>query len=166
MEYISVGRALGTYGIKGEIRFRYYNEVKENFLRYSSLFHRKDDLYEELEVTGKRFQKGLFYIKFKGLESPEEVFPLVNKELFVREMDLPRLESHEYYDYQLVGLDVTDRKGDRIGKVKSIVHTKANDLLTVSVGDEELFIPLIEEVVLKIDLEGSSIIVDGSATVS
>ena len=166
MKYVPVGRALGAHGIKGEIKFRYYNDVKEDFLGYESLFHRKGDLYEKLELTGKRIQKGLFYIKFRGLESPEEVFPLVNRELFVREEDLPRLEPDEYYDYQLIGLDVTDRKGNRIGKVKAVVHTKANDLLSVTAGGEEVFIPLTEEFIVRVDFENSSILVEESAFIS
>ena len=163
MKYVPVGRALGAHGLKGEIKFRYYNEVKEDFLRYEFLFHKKGNLYEKLELAGKRSQKGLFYIKFIGLESPEEVSPLVNSELFVREEDLPRLESDEYYDYQLIGLDVADRKGGKVGKVKGVVHTKANDLLKVSAGREEVFIPLTEDFVVSIDLEGSSIVVEENA---
>jgi len=166
MKYVPVGRALGAHGIKGEIKFRYYNEVKEDFLRYGFLFCKKGNLYEKLELAGKRFQKGLFYIKFTGLESPEEVSPLVNSELFVREEDLPRLESDEYYDYQLIGLDVTDRKGERVGKVKAVVHTKANDLLSVTAGGEEIFIPLTEEFIVGIDLEGSSVVVEESVYIS
>ncbi len=166
MKYVPVGRALGAHGLKGEIKFRYYNDVKEDFQRYEFLFHKKDNLYERIELAGKRFQKGLFYIRFTGLESPEEVFPLVNRELFVREEDLPRLESDEYYDYQLIGLDVTDRKGDRVGKVKAVVHTKANDLLSVESAGEEIFIPLTEEFIVRIDLEDSSIVVEESALIS
>ncbi len=163
MRYIPVGRTLATHGLKGEVKFRYYNDVKEDFLKYATLFVRQESLYAELELVGKRFQKGLFYISFKGLDSPEEVFPLLDKELFVREEDLPRLEQDEYYDYQLVGLDAVDRGGTKVGSVKAVVHTKANDLLVITTGGEELFIPLMEEFICKIDLEGSSIMVDESA---
>lgn len=166
MRYIPVGRALASHGVKGEIKFRYYNEAKEDFLTYASLFFRKGDLYTELELTGKRFQKGLFYIKFQGLESPEEVFPLLDKELFVREEDLPRLEQGEYYDYQLIGLEVVDSKREPVGKVKELVHTKADDILVVATPGEEVFIPLREEFVVRIDVEGASIVIDENVLVS
>ena len=160
MRYIPVGRALGAFGIKGEVKFRYYNEAKDDFQRYASLFLRAGDHYTEFELTGRRVQKGLIYLKFKGLESPEEVFPLVNKELFVREEDLPCLDEDEYYDYQLIGLDVVDRRRGPVGKVKALVHTKANDILVVTTAGEEVFVPMTEEFILKIDREGASIMID------
>jgi len=163
MRYIPVGRALGAHGIKGEIKFRYYNEAEDDFLRYASLFLKSGDHYTRLELTDRRFRKGLIYLKFKGLESPEEVFPLVNKELFVREEDLPCLDEGEYYDYQLVGLDVVDRGLGPVGKVKAVVHTKENDILVVVTAGEEVFVPLREEFVLRIDLEGASIMIDADA---
>jgi 16S rRNA processing protein RimM len=166
MKYIPVGRALATHGIKGEVKFRYYNEAKEEFLRYASLFLKIGDHYTELEVTGRRFQKGLFYVTFKGLESPDEVSTLVNRELFVREADLPHLESDEYYDYQLIGLDIVDRKNEKIGIVKALLHTKTRDLLVVTVGEGEVYVPLMEHFIVRIDLEGSSIMVDESVLVS
>ena len=162
MRYIPVGRALATHGIKGEVKFRYYNEAQEDFFRYASLFLKKGSLYEELELTGKRFQKGLFYVKFKDLDSPEEVFPILSNELFVREEDLPRLEEDEYYDYQLIGLCVKSRSEEEVGTVKALLHTKAVDLLVVEAGGKEILIPLREEFVIRVDLEGSSIVVDES----
>ena len=163
MRYIPVGRALGAHGVKGEVKFRYYNEAKDDFLRYAFLYLRAGDHYTKLELTGRRFVKSLIYLKFQGLESPEEVFPLVNKELFVREEDLPCLDEDEYYDYQLIGLHVVDRGRVSIGKVKAVVHTKENDILTVAAAGEEVFVPLREEFILKIDMEGASIVIDADA---
>jgi len=166
MKYIAVGRALGAHGLKGEVKFRYYNEAKEDFLRYASLFFKKGDTYTELQIIGNRLHKDLFLIKLKGLETPEEVFPLLNKELFVREEDLSPLEDGEYYDYQLIGLAVVDTNNGTVGVVKAVIHTKANDLLAVKAGEEEVFIPLTEEFIREIDLESSSIHIDESALVT
>ena len=165
MKYIPIGRALSTHGVKGEVKFRYYNEAKEDFLKYASLFFKKGNLYTELELTGKRRNKDLFLVKFKGMESPESVSPLLNRELFVREEDLPPVEENEYYAYQLIGLRVVDREHEEMGEVKELVHTKANDLLVVDTGREELFVPLTDEFICKIDMEGSYITVDESALV-
>jgi 16S rRNA processing protein RimM len=162
MKYIPVGRVVTTHGIKGAVKFHYYNEAHEDFFEYGSLFVREGNRYKELETTGKRFHNGFFYISFKGFVTPEEVFHLLNKELFVREEDLPLLGEDEYYDYQLIGLNVVDRKEIGIGKVKGLVHTKANDLLVVE-GQEEMFIPLTEEFVCSIDLEEAKIVVDADA---
>jgi 16S rRNA processing protein RimM len=162
MRYIPVGRVVAAHGIKGAVKFHYYNAAYDDFFGYEALFARQGSRYKELEPIDKRFHKGFFYLSFKGLVTPEEVFHLLNKELFVREEDLPCLGEGEYYDYRLIGLDVTDVKGVKIGTVKEIVHTRANDLLVIS-GQEEIFVPLVEEFVRNIDLKDRRITVDVDA---
>ncbi|OPY64824.1 MAG: Ribosome maturation factor RimM [Syntrophorhabdus sp. PtaU1.Bin050] len=80
----------------------------------------------------------------------------------MREEDLPPLDNDEYYDYQLIGLDVTNRRGERIGKVEQILHTGANDVMIVT-GTREIFVPMVEGYVSEIDLASSCITVDEDA---
>lgn len=156
MRWVPVGRVLSIHGIRGEVKFHYYNEAKEEFLRYSSLYTKKDDSIIEIKPASIRSHKNLFLIRFIGLESPEEASFLVKKELLVREGDLPRLDRDEYYDYQLIGLSVVNSAGEEIGKVRSMLHTQANDILVVS-GKQEIMVPMIEGYIIEIDLERSFI---------
>lgn len=156
MRWIPVGRVLSTHGIRGEVRFHYYNEAKEEFLRYTSLYAEKDDAIIEIKPASVRSHKNLFLIRFKGLKSPEEVSFLVKKELLVREGDLPQLNAGEYYEYQLIGLKVLNSAGEEIGNVESMLHTEANDTLVVS-GKEETLVPMIEGYIVEINLERSFI---------
>ena len=156
MRWVPVGRVLSTHGIRGEVRFHYYNEVKEEFLRYASLYAEKDDTIIEIKPASVRSHKNLFLISFKGLKSPEEVSFLVKKELLVREGDLPQLNTDEYYEYQLIGLTVLNSAGEEIGKVDGILHTQANDTLVVS-GKQDILVPMIEGYIVEINLERSFI---------
>jgi 16S rRNA processing protein RimM len=156
MRWIPVGRVLSAHGIRGEVRFHYYNEAKEEFLRYTSLYAEKDGSIIEIKPASVRSHKNLFLIRFKGLKGLEEVSFLVKKELFVREGDLPQLNDDEYYDYQLIGLNVLNSAGEEIGKVSSMLHTQANDTLVVS-GKQEIMVPMIEGYIIEIDLERSFI---------
>lgn len=156
MRWIPVGRVLSTHGIRGEVQFHYYNEAKEEFLRYASLYAEKDEKIVEIKPASVRSHKNLLLIRFKGLRSPEEVSFLVKKELLVREGDLPRLNDDEYYDYQLIGLSVLNSAGEEIGKVDGMLHTQANDTLAVS-GKQEVMVPMIEGYIIEINLERSFI---------
>jgi 16S rRNA processing protein RimM len=156
MRWIPVGMVLSAHGIRGEVRFHYYNEAKEEFLRYASLYAEKDDTIIEIKPASVRSHKNHFLIRFKGLGNPEEVSFLVKKELFVREGDLPQLNDDEYYEYQLIGLRVLNSAGEEIGKVDSMLHTQANDTLVVS-GKQDIMVPMIEGYIIEIDLERSFI---------
>jgi 16S rRNA processing protein RimM len=162
MRCIPVGIVVADHGLKGEVKFRYYNEVAEGFLQYTSLLAEKDGRQTELRPAGTRFQKGFFYITFEGLDSPEKVSFLINRELSVREEDLPPLDKEEYYDYQLIGLNVVNKRGEKIGTVGQILHTGPHEVIVVT-GAREILIPMVEGHISKIDLECSSIMVDEEA---
>ncbi|OPX98604.1 MAG: Ribosome maturation factor RimM [Syntrophorhabdus sp. PtaB.Bin006] len=162
MRCIPVGKVVAEHGLRGEVKFKYYNEVAEGFSEYTSLYAERDGRQTELRPTEIRFQKGFFYIKFEGLDRPETVSFLVNQELCVREEDLPPLDNDEYYDYQLIGLDVTNHRGEKIGKVEQILHTGANDVMVVT-GTREIFVPMVEGYISEIDLASSCITIDEDA---
>ncbi len=152
MKWIPVGRVVSTSGIQGEVKFYYYNEVKEEFYDYTSLFVLKGDEYIELKPIGVRYRKNSFYLSFRGLSTIEEVSFLVAKELCVREEDLRPLNNDEYYEYQLIGLRVIDMGGTQLGRVYSVLHTGASDILMVK-GEREYMVPMVEGFIIGIDLE-------------
>lgn len=77
-------------------------------------------------------------------------------ELSVRLRDLPPPEPDSYYAFQLVGLDVVDDEGAPVGMVAEVMPGPANDNLEL--GDGRL-VPLIEDAIREIDLEGRRIVV-------
>jgi len=159
MKWIPVGRVVSTFGIRGEVKFHYYNEVKEGFLDYTSLFILKGDEFMELKPEGVRYRQRSFHLSFQGFSTIEDAAFLVGKELFVREEDLPRLEEGEYYEYQLIGLEVTTLQGSYLGRVRSLMHTAAGDILVVE-GERELMIPMVEGFIIDIDVSRGTVRVD------
>ena len=77
-------------------------------------------------------------------------------ELSVRLRDLPPPDPDSYYAFQLVGLDVVDDEGTPFGMVAEVMPGPANDNLEL--GDGRL-VPLIEDAIREIDLEGRRIVV-------
>jgi 16S rRNA processing protein RimM len=162
MGLIPVGRVIADHGLNGAVKFKYYNEGIEQFYNYTSLVIDKDGRQTELKPTEVRFSKGFFYLKFEGLNSPEKVSFLINLELCVREEDLPPLDNDEYYDYQLIGLHATNSRGNEIGTVTQVIHTGMNDIIVVT-GKKEILVPMVEDIILKIDLGDSCISIDEGA---
>ena len=152
MRYVPVGRIISACGIKGEVKFRYYNEEKEVFYMYTSFFIQDETGWKNLKPKEIKFHKGHFFITFKGLERIEDVSFLTNLELFIRDNDLPQLSADEYYEYQLIGLDVYNEDNEALGKTEEIIHTGANDVLLVK-GEKEILVPMTEAHISEINIE-------------
>jgi 16S rRNA processing protein RimM len=156
MGYIPVGRVLSTRGLRGELRFRYYNDSEPNLCGYATLYADRDGRKIELRPSRVQALRGQFVIQFEKLETPGAVSFLIGKELYVREEDLPRLSEGEYYDYQLIGLRAINEHDEPIGQVTEVIHTKATDVIVIE-GERELLIPMQEGFILGIDVDAASI---------
>ncbi len=164
MKLIPVGRVISPHGVRGEVKFRYYSETEDASLRYSSFFVDENGKKIELRCSRVRRRGAAFILKFEGLERKEDIHFLLKKELLVREEDLPSLEQGEYYDYQLIGLKVDTEKGESLGTVTDIMHTKANDILVIE-GERQALVPLTEDYIISIDTGSGSVRIKEEAVV-
>jgi 16S rRNA processing protein RimM len=75
--------------------------------------------------------------------------------LEVERSSLPPTEEDEYYAFQLVGLEVMEENGRRLGTVADVIPGVANDVLEVG----EHLLPMVEDCILDVDLEARRITV-------
>jgi 16S rRNA processing protein RimM len=77
-------------------------------------------------------------------------------ELAVERNALPRLDSDEFYVFELVGLSVEEEDGRVLGRVREVLQYPANDVLELDSGAS---LPLVEACVRQVDLSGGRIVV-------
>jgi 16S rRNA processing protein RimM len=77
-------------------------------------------------------------------------------DLSVARSDLPPHDEGSYYVFQLLGLDVVEEGGRRIGAVSDVAPGVANDVLELDSG---LSLPMVEACVRDVDLEAGRIVV-------
>ncbi|MEO0249924.1 MAG: PRC-barrel domain-containing protein [candidate division WOR-3 bacterium] len=63
-----------------------------------------------------------------------------------------------------MGLELVSERGERLGQVKEIMHTKAGDILVIE-GAHESLIPMVEGFVLDVDIRASRLRVAEGAIV-
>jgi 16S rRNA processing protein RimM len=75
-------------------------------------------------------------------------------ELTVPRDDLLPLPEDTYYVADLVGLEVIDADGTRVGRVRDVLPGPANDALELDTG---LLLPVVEDCIREVDLAGRQI---------
>ena len=106
------------------------------------------------------YQKNMVLLKFKGVETVEEAEKLRNNYLEIDRSDAIPLEEGEFFIADLIGLKVFLDTGEELGILEDIYNTGSKDIYVVKdkLGKSYL-LPYIDEVIKKIDLDNSKIIV-------
>ncbi|CAG0911105.1 unnamed protein product [Cyprideis torosa] len=155
-----VGKISGVYGIKGWVKVYSWTQPRENVLTYPcwqvGAVNASVDRYVE---DGKAHGKGVI-AKLKGCDSCEDAEALIGQEIRIFESELKSLGQNEYYWRDLIGLDVINLQDEKLGTVKSLMETGANNVLVVK-GDRERLVPwVMGQFVKQVDLQAGTLLVD------
>ena len=160
-ELIVIARAVKPRGLKGEIVAELLTDFPERF----------EDIEELVLVSpgGKRstkrledywFQNDRVVLKISGYDDVDTAKELVGFEFAVPESERVQLPADHYYDWELEGCTVTAGE-ESLGQVKSVLRTGGAEILVVTGnGGQERMIPLVDSIVVEIDPERKTIVVD------
>jgi len=151
-EHLLVGMLRKPHGIKGELLLGVLTDFPERIVPGAVFILGSN--HEEVTVqTVRHHNKGLL-LRFEEYPDVDSIEWIRNVPLLVRADDRPPLPDGEYYQHQLLGLDVVTDTGDTVGILIGFIPTGANDVYRVRTPDgKEILLPAIDEVILNVDLE-------------
>jgi 16S rRNA processing protein RimM len=157
---VVLGQVAGPHGVRGWIRIRTFTEAVEALLDYPRWMLRDGDVWESMEpLEGRRHGGGLL-VRLEGVTDRDRALELKGRPIAVWRHELAPLDEDDYYWSDLQGLAVVTVDGAELGRVERVFATGANDVMVVQ-GDREHLIPFIlEQVVVRVDLDAGRLEVD------
>ncbi len=160
---LRVGVISNTHGIRGEVKVYPTTEDLSRFDSLKQVFLDTGKELKELEVEGVKYFKGMAILKFKGIDSINDVERWKQYDLLVTRENAIPLNEGEYYIYDIIGLPVySDEAPDTsVGVLTEVLQTGANDVYVVKkAGDnKEILIPAIKDCRINVSLEEKKITV-------
>ncbi|MEU5617238.1 MULTISPECIES: ribosome maturation factor RimM [Streptomyces] len=153
-----IGRA---HGIKGEVTVEVRTDEPELRLGPGAVLATEPAGTGPLTIETGRVHSGRLLLRFEGVRDRSAAEALRNT-LLIAEVDPAELpdDPEEFYDHQLMDLDVVLGDGTEIGRIAEISHLPSQDLFIVERPDgSEVMIPFVEEIVTEIDLEEQRIVI-------
>ena len=126
---VCVGAIAGSFGVRGEVRLKSFCAEPGDIATYGPLS--TEDGAQSYSVRIVRTVKNGFAARLGGVATKEQADALKGTRLYVDRDRLPDLPDDEYYHTDLIGLDVFDTGGTRLGRVKSVLNHGATDLLEI-----------------------------------
>lgn len=163
MNYYQVGKIINTHGIRGEVRVLSTSDfTDERFMPGNALYlFDKGTLVKEVVVKTHRKHKQFDLLSFEELEDINLIEGFKGFDIKISEDQQQDLEDGSYYYHQIIGLDAVTLDGEKIGKISEILAPGANDVWVVKrKGKKELLLPVIDDVIKKVDLEQGVVVVD------
>jgi 16S rRNA processing protein RimM len=102
-------------------------------------------------------------VELAGVDDRDAAALLAGRSLAARRSELPAAGAGEYYACDVIGLSAYSPAGERLGVVREIVSTGANDVWVVTDGMRELLVPAVAHAVIEVDLAQGRVVVEPAA---
>lgn len=154
---ISIGKIVAPHGVRGDVRVIPLTDFPERFQILKKI---RTDKGLFLDIEHVKYHKQFILLKFRGLNSMNEVEYLRNHILQVERKDAFPLPEGHYYQFDIIGLAVYTVESEYLGVITDILETGSNDVYVAEQeGVKPLLIPALKDVVKVIDIKSGKMVV-------
>ena len=153
-----MGRVAGAYGVRGWVKVAPGGGALETLAAARQWWIGG----RGYAVSEAKAHGAAVVAKLAGLENREQAQALRGREVSVPRAALPPADEGHYYLDDLVGLEVVNEQGERLGVVERLFSNGAQDVMEVA-GERTRLMPWVPSVVKAVDLGGGRITVEWGA---
>ena len=153
---IQVGKITRTHGTRGELKVL-PGEGSSGAWREAGVVFLGS---ERFRVRGVRGSGRFAILALEGVDTLESAEALKGMDVFVPRDKLPEVEAGSFYAGDLVGLTVLTAREQVLGVLEEIFDNGAHDIYVVRDKTREILLPVVEGVVVEVDLDAGRMVVE------
>lgn len=148
-----------AHGVRGELRVKCFTEVPLALNAYGPLFADDGRVFTIAKL--RPLKDDMLVVTFRGIADRDSASALTGTELFVDRERLPPPEEDEFYHADLIGLDVVDEAGEKLGTIGAVHDFGGGDFLEIRADAGGLCtIPFTKSAVPKVDIAARRVVID------
>ena len=147
-----LGNIVKKHSFKGEVVVKLDTDEPELYRDMESVFVDLGGNLIPFFIEKSSLSKGtLLRIKFEDVNTEEEAEAILKSKIYLPLDLLPRLEGNRFYYHEVIGFKVIDAVFGEVGIVTNVNDAAAQPLFEIDRDGNEIFIPLIDDFIKKLD---------------
>ncbi len=142
-QLLECGQIVNTHGIRGEVKIVPWADSPEFLCQLPALY--VDG--KPVTVRSARVHKGNVIALLEGIDDVNAAMLLKNKVVSLHRNDV-ELEEDAFFLADIIGLDVVDESGEKLGVLDDILSPSLQQVYVVK-GEREIMIPAVPEFILE-----------------
>ena len=156
-----LGKIVKKYSFKGEILAKLDTDQPELYENLDSiLIELRGNLIPFFIERSQLHKSELLRIKFEEVDTEQDADSILKSDLYLPLEFLPKLEGDKFYFHEVVGFTIEDVNFGKVGIIKSINDSTAQELFEIDRNGIEILIPMNDEFIKKVDRKNKTILVE------
>ncbi|MBC7959657.1 MAG: 16S rRNA processing protein RimM [Vallitaleaceae bacterium] len=160
-DFLYIGRVANTHGVQGGIKVVPTTDDPSRFDLLEKVYlEDTKGVTTCYTIASVKYQQKFVLLTFKEIKDMDSAMALKLSIVKIpRDQALP-LEEGEFYISDLMGIEVYDEAGQKLGPIKDIIFTGSNEVYVVDDGSKNgLLLPAIKQCIKSIDINQHKMIV-------
>ncbi len=156
-----LGKIVRKHSFKGEVVVKLDTDEPELYKNLESVFVALGNDLVPFFIETISLQKGnQLRIRFEDIENEADADAILGIEVYLPLKFLPKLTGDKFYFHEIIDFDIEDVNHGHIGVITGVNDSSAQPLFEVDSNGVEIFIPMIDHFIKKVDRENNKIIVE------
>ena len=154
-----VGRIGRAHGVQGEATIEVRTDLPDQRFVVGAELSTDPEINGPLTIDSARDHNGVLLLKFREVKDRSAI-ERIRDTLLLVDVDIAQEAEieNEYHVQQLIGCEVVDLAGARLGELTDVLNLPGQDLLAISTTSGELLVPFIAEFVPFVDIKNRRIV--------
>lgn len=145
-QFLATGVIRSPHGVKGFVKVHSYSGSTDHFSKIKTVQLQKNDKTKTLEIESVQKSNGELFIKFSGIDSPEEARFISGWDILVPREQASKLGKGKVYIADLISMKLI-YDNEEVGVVESVLDGTQAPLLEVRCKDDKIrIVPYIKKV--------------------
>lgn len=156
-----LGKIVRKHSFRGGVVAKLDTDEPELYKNLESVFVALGDDLVPFFIEESLLQKGnQLRISFEDVDSEEDADAILGSELYLPIEFLPKLTGNKFYFHEIINFEIEDVNHGYVGIITGVNDSSAQALFEINANGIEMFIPMIDDFIKKVDRENRKIIVE------
>ena len=156
-----LGKIVKKHSFRGEVVIKLDTDEPELYRNMESVFVDLGGNLVPFFIKKSSLSKStMLRVHFEDVNSEEEADFIMKTGIYLPLDLLPKLEGDQFYFHEIIGFRIIDAKHGDVGELMYINDKAAQPMFEIEKDGVEIFIPMIDDFIQKIDRENKEVLVE------
>lgn len=153
-----LGKIVRKHSFKGEVVIKLDTDEPELYIEMESVYVDFGNNLVPFFIEKSSLHKGnQLRVRFEDVNSEADADAILKSDIYLPLTLLPKLTGDQFYFHEIIGFKVVDRIFGEVGIIVKINETAAQPLFEIDREGKEIFIPMVDEFIKKVDRANKTI---------
>ena len=151
-DFYYLGKIAKPFGSKGQVVAYLDVDEPSQYKKLESVYLDLDGEWVPFLIESMEIQAGQkVLVHFEDVHTTDEAAVYTGREMYLPLASLPPLKGKKFYYHEIKGFSVIEATHGNIGTLVKVMELPRQSMLQINFGEKEILIPLIDEVIVKVD---------------